>query len=200
MKKLASGMVILAGILWGSMGIFVRKFKECGLGSLDIVAIRAITTMCILFLFLLFYNRSLLRIKLRDLWCFLGTGLLSIVFFNYCYFRAITMTSLSVAAIGVIPLCNFEKVIKVSCASINMIGWSLLFVFFSTVLAFCLYTAGLKNLNNGKASILASVEPVAATLIGVILYKETLSAGEIFGVILVMVAIVMCNLTNKDKK
>mgnify|MGYP000638812425 CR=1 FL=1 len=58
----------------------------------------------------------------------------------------------------------------------------------------------LKNLNNGKASILASVEPVAATLIGVILYKETLSAGEIFGVILVMVAIVMCNLTNKDKK
>ena len=96
MKKLASGMVILAGILWGSMGIFVRKFEECGLGSLDIVAIRAITTMCILFLFLLFYNRSLLRIKLRDLWCFLGTGLLSIVFFNYCYFRAITMTSLSV--------------------------------------------------------------------------------------------------------
>ena len=83
----------------GSMGIFVRKFEECGLGSLDIAAIRAITTMCILFLFLLFYNRSLLRIKLRDLWCFLGTGLLSIVFFNYCYFRAITMTSLSVAAV-----------------------------------------------------------------------------------------------------
>ena len=27
MKKLASGMVILAGILWGSMGIFVRKFE-----------------------------------------------------------------------------------------------------------------------------------------------------------------------------
>jgi len=67
-------------------------------------------------------------------------------------------------------------------------------------LHFACILAGLKNLNNGKASILASVEPVAATLIGVILYKETLSAGEIFGVILVMVAIVMCNLTNKDKK
>ena len=61
------------------------------------------------------------------------------------------------------------------------------------MLAFCLYTAGLKNLDNGKASILASVEPVAATLIGVILYKETLSAGEIFGIILVMVAIVFHN-------
>ena len=85
MKKLASGMVILAAILWGSMGIFVRKF---------------------------------------EIW------------------------------------------------------------FLSTVLAFCLYTAGLKNLDNGKASILASVESVAATLIGVILYKETLSAGEIFGILI----------------
>ena len=99
MKKLASGMVILAGILWGSMGIFVRKFEKCGLESLDIVAVRAIATTCILFFFLLFYNRSLLKIKFKDLWCFLGTGLLSIVFFNYCYFRAITMTSLSVAAV-----------------------------------------------------------------------------------------------------
>ena len=26
-EKLASGMVILAGILWESMGIFVRKFE-----------------------------------------------------------------------------------------------------------------------------------------------------------------------------
>lgn len=101
MKKLASGMVILAGILWGSMGIFVRKF---------------------------------------EIW-----------FFKY--------------SACILPV-----------------------------------TAGLKNLDNGKASILASVEPVAATLIGVILYKEILSAGEIFGIILVMVAIVMCNLTNKDKK
>ena len=83
MKKLASGMVILAGILWGSMGIFVRKFEKCGLESLDIVAVRAIATTCILFFFLLFYNRSLLKIKFKDLWCFLGTGLLSIVFFNY---------------------------------------------------------------------------------------------------------------------
>lgn len=61
---------------------------------------------------------------------------------------------------------------------------SLKFGFLSIVLAFCLYTAGLKNLDNGKASILASVEPVAATLIGVILYKETLSAGEIFGILI----------------
>ena len=126
MKKLASGMVILAGIFWGSMGIFVRKFEECGLGSLDIVAIRAITTMCILFLFLLFYNRSLLRIKLRDLWCFLGTGLLSIVFFNYCYFRAITMTSLSVAAVLLYTAPAFVMVLSPAASESNSIQDSVL--------------------------------------------------------------------------
>lgn len=66
----------------------------------------------------------------------------------------------------------------------HVLSYNPKFGFLSTVLAFCLYTAGLKNLDNGKASILASVEPVAATLIGVILYKETLSAGEIFGILI----------------
>lgn len=291
MKKFAPGLVIMAGILWGSMGIFVRRFEAYGLESLDIVAVRAIITTIILFWFLVFYNRSLLKIKIKDLWCFLGTGILSIVFFNYCYFRAITMTSLSVAAVllytapafvmilsyflfhekftgrkvcalvltfvgcvfvtgligssqslsgkgiligvgaglgyalysifgrfaldrgynsftisfytffiaalGVLPICDFEKVVRVSCSGIKIIGWSLLFGFLSTVLAFLLYTVGLKNLDNGKASILASVEPVAATLIGVIFYKETLSVGEVFGVVLVLGAIVLCNLEHK---
>ena len=67
MKKFAPGLVIMAGILWGSMGIFVRRFEAYGLESLDIVAVRAITTTIILFCFLLFYNRSLLKIKIKDL-------------------------------------------------------------------------------------------------------------------------------------
>ncbi len=50
-------------------------------------------------LFLLIFDRKLFVIRLKDLWCFLGTGICSIVFFNFCYFKAITMTSLSVAAI-----------------------------------------------------------------------------------------------------
>lgn len=45
------------------------------------------------------YKRQLLAIKLRDIWCFIGTGVLSIVFFNYCYFRAMTLIPLSIAAI-----------------------------------------------------------------------------------------------------
>ena len=48
---------------------------------------------------MIFFRRELLRIRLRDLWCFLGTGIGSIVFFNYCYFKTISLTSMSVAAV-----------------------------------------------------------------------------------------------------
>lgn len=99
MKRLGTGLIALAGILWGSMGLFVRTLNAKGLESMDIVALRAIVTAVSLFLFLLAYNRKLLRIRIKDAWCFLGSGICSILFFNYCYFKAIMMTSLSVAAV-----------------------------------------------------------------------------------------------------
>ena len=83
--KLAPGAVLLAGALWGSMGIFVRRYNAEGLDSLQIVGIRAVGTALILFVYLMALNRKLLKIHLKDFWCFLGTGLCSIVFFNYCY-------------------------------------------------------------------------------------------------------------------
>lgn len=37
--------------------------------------------------------------RIRDSWCFIGTGLVSIVFFSYCYFRNVEVSSAAVAAI-----------------------------------------------------------------------------------------------------
>ena len=99
MKKLAPFLILLAGILWGIIGFFVRKLNFLGFSPFDIVFIRAITTMSLLLIFLLIYNNKMLKIKLKDIWCFIGTGILSIVFFNFCYFKAINLTSLSVAAV-----------------------------------------------------------------------------------------------------
>ncbi len=98
-KKLAPVFVILAGCFWGSIGIFVRRLNALGLGSMEIVESRSAITGGVLLLALLLFRRDLLRIRLRDLWCFAGGGLLSVVFFNYCYFRAIQLSSLSTAVI-----------------------------------------------------------------------------------------------------
>lgn len=51
----------------------------------------------------------------------------------------------------------------------------------STVLPFVLYTKGLSQVESGKASILASVEPVAAAIVGIIAFGEPLSLSVALG-------------------
>jgi len=50
-------------------------------------------------LYLLIFNRKAFAIKLRDLWCFIGTGILSLLFFNWSFFSAINETGIAVAAV-----------------------------------------------------------------------------------------------------
>lgn len=98
-KRLAPLMIIAAGCLWGCMGILVRTLNQAGLGTMEIVAVRCLVTFLCMLIGMGLLQRDAIRVKLQDIWCFFGTGILSIVFFNYCYFKTITMTSLSVAAI-----------------------------------------------------------------------------------------------------
>ena len=52
-----------------------------------------------LFIIIGLYNRSLLKINLKDLWLFAGTGLLGIMGLNYFYNEAVSEITLSLAAI-----------------------------------------------------------------------------------------------------
>ena len=54
-------------------------------------------------------------------------------------------------------------------------------VLIATVLPFILYTRGLVHVESGKASILASIEPVAAAMVGVLAFAEPLSASVLLG-------------------
>ncbi len=91
--------ILAAGIMWGSIGIFVRSLNELGLQAMQLVFIRALITAVVLLVGVLIYDRNLLKIRLRDLWCFLGTAILSILFFYYFYFITIEKASLAVAAV-----------------------------------------------------------------------------------------------------
>lgn len=293
MKRFSFVFVFLAGILWGTMGVFVRRYNSLGLDSLDIVAVRAVSTTFCMLAFLLVYDKKLFRIRLRDLWCFLGTGLCSIVFFNFCYFKAITLTSLSVAAVllytapaivmllsgilfrerltmrklialaatfagcvlvtgllgdaqrlnlpgilvglgaglgyalysvfsrfalergyhsftisfytfliasaGTLPMISIPKVAAGAAGSRPMAGFTLLFGIVSTVLPYVFYTIGLQYMENGRASIIASVEPVMATLLGVFLYHEKMSVSGTLGMLLILGGIVVCNIQKPEK-
>ncbi len=294
MKNWAVLFILIAGILWGCIGIFVRPLNEAGLNSMDIVFTRAFGACIFFFVFLFFYNKKLLKIKLRHIWCFFGTGICSIVFFNFCYFKAMTITSLSVAAVllytapvmvifmskflfkeamswqkilallltfagcvlvtglvgetktisgfgiliglgagfgyalysifsryalergyssltitfytflfaavGAIPLANVEQVCYIVTKDAATLFFSFAFSLFSTVIPYLTYTIGLKYVENGKAAILASIEPVVATILGVIFFEEPLTISGSIGILLVWAGVILCSRKERVKE
>lgn len=294
MKKLAPLLIMIAGILWGCMGIFVRKLNAEGLFSMEIVALRATVTCIAMGVFLLIYDWHLFRIHLKDLWCFLGTGIMSIVFFNYCYFKAMTVASLSVAAVllymapAIVMVLSYflfqeaftkHKVLAllltfIGCILVTSVitnpgtvtgagilaglgagfGYALYSIFgryaiekgyhtftitfytflfaalgtwiftdqqriflvatgntgnllvclslgiLGTVVPYLTYTLGLKYVDNSRASIIASVEPVTATILGVVLFHERISVSGVLGIVLVIAALFICNSREKENE
>ncbi len=67
-------------------------------------------------------------------------------------------------------------------------GWGLVLglVVVSTVLPYIFYTYGLSYMESGKASIMASLEPVVACLVGVLVFKENMGWLSILGVAAVL--------------
>ena len=93
-------LILTAGIFWGSMGIFVRGLTAlAGFTSIQIVTIRLTVAALSFALILFFKNKKGFLITPKDIPLFLGLGLGSILFFSTCYFTAISMMTLSVAAI-----------------------------------------------------------------------------------------------------
>ena len=99
MQRKAYLYILLAASLWGCIGLFLKLLTAAGLSSMQSVAVRCSTAALLYFLWLLLTDRDALRIRLRDSIYFIGTGILSLVFFNWCYFNTIQHSSMSVAAV-----------------------------------------------------------------------------------------------------
>lgn len=97
-NKLPSLYILLAAFLWGLTGIFVRNLNNQGLGNMELLFFRSAVTSATLFIYLLFADRSKLKIHFKDIWYFIGTGILSFTLFGVCYFYTISHASMSLAA------------------------------------------------------------------------------------------------------
>lgn len=289
---IGSILIILAGCFWGSMGIFVRKLDTYGFSSIQIVSIRVTLAALIFALVLLIKDRAGFRISFKDIPLFLGLGFGSILFFTVCYFTAITMMSLSTAAILLYTspvwimimsaLLFHEKLDKrklialalafagcvlvsgISGEGIKPIGllvglgsgigyglYSILgtialrkyspytvttytFIFaaigswiicrpadmfnkfsdsadcgfliafccltalITAVIPFLAYTIGLESVEASKAGIIATIEPMIATLIGIIVFSEPLTFMSGAGILLILSAVVILNLKHQS--
>ena len=86
MRTRAYLYIIGAAALWGLIGHFVKTIAAQGFSSMQIVALRSMASATCITLVLLWRGLGQLRIALRDIWMFVGTGIFSLVFFNFCYF------------------------------------------------------------------------------------------------------------------
>lgn len=289
MKRTASIWIILAGILWGIMGVFVRKLETYGFTSIQIASMRLIGGALIFLIITAVSGREKLHIEVRDIGLFIGMGVCSILLFTICYFTTISMASLSVAAIllytepimvMLMSLVLFHEKLTVrksiallmaflGCVLVTGIGGDmevsglavgigllsgfgyglysifgtyalrkyrpltattyaflcggigalvicrpadivlkvknsgepgvvlcliLMIAFFTAVLPYLFYTIGLSATKASTAAIMASVEPVVATIVGVLVFHEAMTAASTIGVVLVLGAIVLLNL------
>ena len=99
MKNKALAAVLAAGTFWGTMGFFARNLYAVGFGPLEVAQTRITTGLLLVGIYILLFNRNNFKVKLKDMWCFFGTGIVSLLLFSTCYFSALNYTSLAVAAI-----------------------------------------------------------------------------------------------------
>jgi len=248
--------------------------------------IRGFIPLILLALYMLVFNRAAFKIKLKDLWCFLGSGLLSLTMFGLAYMSAMQEMSLSMAVVLLYtspvfvillsaPLfkerITLTKVIALAlvifgavCTTgvilgsltittkgllygiISGLGYALYSIFsrfafqrgykpltvtfytflFSVVtlaficdpgeipglistpgiagwlvalgivtclIPYLLYTKGLEGIENGTASILATIEMVVATLVSALFFQEPFGLTNLVGIVLVFAGIVIMN-------
>ena len=285
-------LIIIAGLFWGSMGIFVRHLNDLGFSSIQVACLRLTTAGILFALILLIKDRKGFKIKVRDIPLFLALGLVSILFFTCCYFTAIRLMTMSTAAIllytspiwvmilaiiilkekitarkvialilafaGCVLVSGFggkvtvvgilvglgsglgyglysifgtfalkkyspytvtcytfiiaglgsiivsnppELFAKISAVENKpaLIGFVLLTSVVTAVIPFLLYTLGLNMTTAGKAAVLATVEPAAATLFGFFVMGETVGPVAVAGIALVFSAIIILSIQRKEK-
>ncbi len=71
---------------------------------------------------------------------------------------------------------------------------SILFAVMTTVIPYLCYTKGLSHLPASKASVTATIEPVVAAILGILVFKESATVAKIGGILLVVGAVVLMNL------
>ena len=101
MSILNSIYILLAGIFWGSMGLFVHELTDTfGFSSIQGAVIRITTGALILGAFILIKDRKLFRVNLKDIPLLAANGLISVLLMTSFYFASVSAgTSMSITAV-----------------------------------------------------------------------------------------------------
>lgn len=293
-KKIMPIFPILAGILWGATGIFIRKSMALGMNSITVISSKVSIASIIMIIFITIYNKSLLKIKLKDIYIFISAALLGMFAVNVFFNESVHLLSLSLAAVllslspifvlimsyflykekittikiismilaflgcvlvsnvlsskinlsfrGIIsgllaaffyalysiiskkalqkgyhsltitlyafifisiiiaPFTNWELIINlVKNDPINISVFMIMHSVLMLIMPYVFYTISFSFMDAGKASILASCEPIASTIFGIIFFNEIPNIPSIIGIALTVTALTLLSMPSKRK-
>lgn len=98
-NKISTLLPIIAGALWGSVGVFVRGFTNGNIDNVSILVMRVLFAAIMMFVFIAIKDKSLLKINRKDVWVFACGGIVAMFGMNFCYNNAINSLSLSLAGV-----------------------------------------------------------------------------------------------------
>ena len=101
--------------------------------------------------------------------------------------------SFGVAMLGFFSLSCFDGSIGQAFEDPARTALALLCGLLTGSLAYALYTARMKGMETSRASQLTTIEPVAAAILGSVLFHQPLSVWEILGIVMVVGSVVMMN-------
>ena len=110
-RSLSIAMVLIAAVLWGFIGVFVRVLSDAGMDTMQINGIRSLMCTILLAIVLLICNRSLFRIQIKDIWLFAIAALMKLAM-DICYVQAQIVLSLSLAAVLLSTDCYFILIVS----------------------------------------------------------------------------------------
>ena len=129
----------------------------------------------------------------------IGYGLYSILgtiaLRKYSPYTVTTYTFLFAAA-GSWLVCQPADMISKFSAAENLTGllfFCVLTGLVTAVIPFLAYTLGLRTVEASRAGILATIEPLVATLVGILFFSESLTLISGMGIVLILAAVVLLN-------
>lgn len=128
----------------------------------------------------------------------IGYGLYSILgtiaLRKYSPYTVTTYTFL-IAAAGSWFVCSPADLISRFAAGnpVEIALFSCLTGLVTAVIPFLAYTLGLRTVEASKAGILATIEPMVATLVGMIVFSEPLTLLSGLGIVLILTAVILLN-------
>ena len=129
----------------------------------------------------------------------IGYGLYSILgtvaLKKYSPYTVTTYTFL-IASVGSWVICKPAEMLSRFVEAdgiIELIFFCILTALVTAVIPFLAYTLGLRSVEASKAGIIATIEPVVATIVGIICFSETLTLLSGIGIVLVLSAVIILN-------